>query len=496
MSGTAAAENQKKHRERLPRWWNTLAFRIALLVNATVIGVLVSSETVDFMREQRTLKSQESAKLREEARVLSVAQRRLPTSGAYQSFLDDYCRQMSLTASPGHHIVVLQEDGEVFLRAHARATPELEKRMISAMGMDAEAREFRYRGQTYLLATARSDGGREVVVAQSLEPMLNTIGNRAINHLIGVGGLTLLIFAVTGAGLWWWIRRPLRQLVDVVAQVGRGKFDTRARGSGSAEVRYLANGVNDMAESLGRADEARRNEMHRARRIQQQLLPPAEIRIPGFSIASAFVPATSVAGDLFDCVELPDGSVIVLVIDVSGHGVPAALYTALLRTVMRYETRHEIQLDLLLARANRQLHEVSGVGDFATCFVTRITPDSPCVEFTKAGHDEAILLRGDGSIELLDCDGLPLGILADSAFEMASATFESGDRLILYTDGLHELFSPTGVQFGKQRLQRLVRETRACLPAEQVRHIIEATHEFQGSSNFDDDVTLICVQRD
>lgn len=480
---------------RVPRWWNTLAFRMALLINATVIIVLGVAEAIDFTTERASLLSKERAKLEEEANVLAVARRRLDRRDEYQRFLDDFCRQMSAVASPGHHILALDLDGSVFLRAHARGSPELEAQMITSLRTGAPATELIHQGTEYLVASAKTDQGRLIVVAQSLEPMLRSIQSRAIARLAGVGVLALLIFFVTGVGLWFWVRRPLRQLVHVVGQVGQARFEARAQAMGSAEVRFLAGGINAMVRSLGRVERERRAEMERARMIQQRLLPSGGTKLRDLSVSSVFLPTTSVAGDLFDLVEFADGSVMVFVIDVAGHGVPGALYTALLRTVLRYEMNDTTEPDEVLSKTNRQLHAVSDGGDFATCFVARLEPRQDRIRFAKAGHDPAILLHPDGAVELLETQGLPLGVSLNDDYRSGTAPFKTGDRLILYTDGLHEVFDPRGIPFGRERLIRLAAETRHCPPGKQVDSMIEAARAFQRSQAFSDDVTLVCVER-
>ncbi|MBK8269356.1 MAG: HAMP domain-containing protein [Planctomycetes bacterium] len=310
MTGADLANNPADMPSRPPRFWNTLAFRIAMLINTTAILVLGSAEFIDFRHERRALLSQEYEKLKEEANVLGVARLRFGNPDDFQPFLDDFCTQMSSAASPGHHILVLDPSGTVPLRAHARADPYLEAEMIAAVRGPNPSAEFKHGNAVYLVATAATRGGRSIVVAQSLDPMLRLLRSRVIGRLFGVGALTLLIFVATGVGLWFWIRRPLRQLVAVVDEVGRGRFQTRADGMGSAEVQFLARGINAMAQSLGRVENTRRAEMERARKIQQRLLPPRETRLHGLSLFSAFLPTTSVAGDLFDFVELPDGAVL------------------------------------------------------------------------------------------------------------------------------------------------------------------------------------------
>ncbi|MCK6456724.1 MAG: SpoIIE family protein phosphatase [Phycisphaerae bacterium] len=469
---------------------------MALLINATVVVVFGAAEAIDFTRERASLLSQQLEKLKEEANVLAVARRRLDRRDEYQRFLDDFCRQMSAVASPGHHILALDPDGSVFLRAHARGNPKLEAQMIAAVRTAAPATELIHQGAVYLVASAKTDQGRPIVVAQSLEPMLRLIQSRAIARLAGVGVLALLIFLVTGVGLWFWVRRPLRQLVHVVDQVGQGRFQARAPAMGSAEVRFLAGGINAMASSLGMVERERRAEMERARMIQQRLLPSRETRFQGLSVFSAFVPTTSVAGDLFDLVEFADGSVMLFVIDVAGHGVPAALYTALLRTVLRYEMNGTTEPHEVLSKTNRQLHAVSDGCDFATCFVARFEPRQDRIQYAKAGHEPAILLHPDGAVDLLETSGLPLGVSLGADYRSGTVPIRTGDRLILYTDGLHEIFDPRGVPFGRERLIKLAAETRRCPAGEQVNGMIDAARAFQGSQAFSDDVTLVCVERD
>ncbi|MBK8270051.1 MAG: HAMP domain-containing protein [Planctomycetes bacterium] len=362
MTGADLGNDPADMPSRPPRFWNTLAFRIAMLINTTAILVLGSAEFIDFRHGagRYSHRNTRSSGGSERARRRPIA---LGNPDDFQPFLDDFCTQMSSAASPGHHILVLDPSGTVPLRAHARADPYLEAKMIAAVRGPNPSAEFKHGNAVYLVATAATRGGRSIVVAQSLDPMLRLLRSRAIGRLFGVGALTLLIFVATGVGLWLWIRRPLRQLVAVVDEVGRGRFQTRADGMGSAEIQFLARGINAMAQSLGRVENTRRAEMQRARKIQQRLLPPRETRLHGLSLFSAFLPTTSVAGDLFDFVELPDGAVLLVVIDVAGHGVPAALYTALLRTVLRYEMNSIAGLDDLLSRTNRQLQAVSDAGD-------------------------------------------------------------------------------------------------------------------------------------
>jgi sigma-B regulation protein RsbU (phosphoserine phosphatase) len=237
--------------------------------------------------------------------------------------------------------------------------------------------------------------------------------------------------------------------------------------------------------------------MCHAREIQRRLLPPEGLSIPGYTVAALFEPADSVGGDMYDVIALPDGRVLLAVLDVCGHGVPAALYAALLRTVLRREAVACTDLRSIVASMNEELTTVVGAsGEFATCLLVRLDPESGTTDYIGAGHEPAIVVRAGGSTDLLEGDGLPLGIPGQRNDRVQAAQLQPGDRLFVYTDGLHEVFDACGEPFGRERLAKLLVETNARRPAEQLRASVDRVCAFAAGQALPDDVTLVCAARE
>jgi sigma-B regulation protein RsbU (phosphoserine phosphatase) len=248
-----------------------------------------------------------------------------------------------------------------------------------------------------------------------------------------------------------------------------------------------------MAATLERVDRGRRSQMRRARNIQARLLPTNGRSAGGFMVVAAFQPADSVGGDFYDVFRLPDGSTLVTVLDVSGHGVAAALHTALLRTVLHYESRSNSDPAAIATAMNREFASVADSGEFATCLLVRLH-DNGDLEYVSAGHDPAAIVNRDGSVRLLSAGGLPLGVLPVEHYASESAKLGCDERLYMYTDGLYEISRPDGTLFGRDRFIELVAELvrgGSDAPETVVAHI----QPYARNDHFEDDVTLLCVKR-
>jgi sigma-B regulation protein RsbU (phosphoserine phosphatase) len=475
------------------RWYSALPFRLALILSVVVICVLGTFDAVSARYEWKELLQTEISRLREEARVLRVTRLHISATEGFQQFVDDFCRQMSSTASPGHHIVLFDAAGDALIRAHERADPGLEAKM--AANRHQEVARFVHRGARYVSVATESSGNETVTVAQSLAPIERIVRARSASRIVSIGVLASLIVGLTTIGLLVWVRNPLRHLVAGVAAIGDRQFDYRVRPSGSPELRYLAGGVNEMAKSLEAVERCRQAEMERAREIQQRLLPDNQFPAEHLEIAGVSLPADSVGGDLYDVIGLKDGSILLAVLDVSGHGVPAALYTALLRTILRHHADAVVDVSHIARAMNDELSIITGAGEFATCFLARIRGDSGEVDYVNAGHDPPVILRANGAVNLLAGAGLPLGVKAGTRYETLKSTLGPADRLLIFTDGLHEVFDARGRLMGRQRLARLLSKT-SWVPIEvQLGLVIQQVRSLQGNDEFADDVTLVAVRR-
>jgi len=486
-TGTAASAEPARL-----RWWNTLSFRVGLLVNLTVVVVLGASEALQYRRERRDHVRAVAERLSEESRVLVATRTYLRDAETYGRFLDDFCQQMGSAASPGHHIAIFDRAGQVVLRAHARANTALERAMATVTpGTDAR---FDHHGDRYIGVAIDAGGGERITVAQSLKPVEAFLARQRSATILSTSLLIVLIFAVTTIGLVVWLSAPLKRLVSGVAAIRRRCFETRVRGVGMSELGLLAQGVNNMAHSLEDVENRRRAEMSEARDIQRGLLPAHSDIIDGYELAATFLPAESVGGDLYDVVEGQDRSVILAVFDVSGHGVSAALCTALLSNVLRREINGRSNLTDVMGALNTAFADIGQSGYFATCVLVHLSPSGD-LQYVSAGHEPVAVVRRSGKFEALDVGGLPLGVERSTRFDAGTAHLDEGDRLYVYTDGLHEVFDDLGAIFGRQRLARTLADSAGLPVRDQLHAVIDEVRSFNHNVGFDDDVTLLCASR-
>ncbi len=232
-------------------------------------------------------------------------------------------------------------------------------------------------------------------------------------------------------------------------------------------------------------------ELNVARQIQMQLLPQSDPCGLDYEFAAFAQPSRQVGGDYFDYFERPDGQIGLVIADVSGKGVPAALLVSQLQAIFKSEVRTGKDLSAMMATVNQIVTESTSPEKFATLFYADWNPVTRQFNYVNAGHNYPIVVRENGTVEQLSIGGLVLGVIPTAAFERGSVQLAAGDLVLLYTDGLSELNNPEGEEYGEERLIRLLREN-AHLSAEAIKTKIirDATRFSLGELGFDD-LTLI-----
>jgi serine phosphatase RsbU (regulator of sigma subunit) len=178
--------------------------------------------------------------------------------------------------------------------------------------------------------------------------------------------------------------------------------------------------------------------------IQQKIIPSELPRIDGYDMAGINIPSKSVGGDYYDCIPLTDGRYMFVIADVSGKGIPAALLVSSLHAYLSAYLESTMSLVEIVARLNTAIHRASTDDKFITAFFAFLDPATGSVECVNAGHNTVYWRQGDGSVVELSKGGIPLGMLdLDLPYESEQFTFSSGDRLLLYTDGIPEAQNAT-----------------------------------------------------
>jgi serine phosphatase RsbU (regulator of sigma subunit) len=233
-------------------------------------------------------------------------------------------------------------------------------------------------------------------------------------------------------------------------------------------------------------------ELEIARKMQLSILPRAFTPLNGLHVNATMVPAKEIGGDFFDFFRLDEHRVALTVADVSGKGVPAALFMAVSRTLLRAVAQFEARPGACLARLNDLLAADNEQVMFVTLFYAVIDSRDGSIVYANAGHNPPYVLRADGSLEAIDpADGMALAIMEGNDYAEHRMTLAPGDALFMYTDGVTEAFDPQQQMFGEERLEPLLKQMHALPRREFPQRVIAAVNEFEAGGPQTDDITCL-----
>ena len=234
------------------------------------------------------------------------------------------------------------------------------------------------------------------------------------------------------------------------------------------------------------------NELSIASNIQQSILPREFPESPEFAVFGSMEPARNVGGDFFDVIRLDGGKLGLAIADVSDKGVPAALFMMSSRTLLKGTAISYLDPGRVLTEVNGLLHENNDEAMFITVLYAVLDPKSGKLTYANGGHNPPIILKADGSTELLPLTGgIALGVVDEFKFECEIATLAPGDSVVLYTDGVTEAIDSNDEEFGLERLQELCTGQVGKNPHEANVAILQGVKEFVGDTPQFDDITCL-----
>lgn len=236
-------------------------------------------------------------------------------------------------------------------------------------------------------------------------------------------------------------------------------------------------------------------ELMLAAEVQRNSLPEHRPTVPGYDFCDHYDPAEKVGGDFFDYIPLPDGRIAVVIGDVVGHGVPAALVMSKILAETRFLAASLQDPAAVIDVLNGMTCRSTRLGRFITMLMLVLDPTHHRVTLASAGHLPPLLRRADRTIELPGRDGYgpPLGAAKDAEFHAHSFELGPGELLFLHTDGITEAENPASDSFGDQRLADLV--SQASGPADSVAQVVEQLDTFVAGKDHQDDVCVVCFGR-
>ncbi|MBY0504167.1 MAG: SpoIIE family protein phosphatase [Bryobacteraceae bacterium] len=339
-------------------------------------------------------------------------------------------------------------------------------------------------------------------------------GDLATGILQGIGGLFLiveLIALIIGISLTRSITTAVHDLYDGTERVMEGDFAHRIRAVGRDQIASLSQSFNRMTENLERllkvAKEKERMEaeLEIASEVQQLLYPRSAPHLDSLTMRALCHPARTVSGDFYDYQMLAPGKLALLLGDVAGKGISAALLMATIQSSFRALVREGIdrskeQADYhwstarIVSRLNEQVYAMSAPAKYATLFFAIYDEASGELEYTNAGHLPPILIRGSQT-EHLGVDGTVVGAFPNVPFGASRLQLHRDDVLVAFTDGVSEPENEYEEMFGEERLVDLVRQQMHRGDQEMMQIVVDAVQKWTGTPEMQDDLTLLIVRK-
>jgi len=236
-------------------------------------------------------------------------------------------------------------------------------------------------------------------------------------------------------------------------------------------------------------------ELELATEIQQRFQPSAPPTVDGYQFQGISFSCYEIGGDYYDFVPRHDGKMLIALGDVSGKGTAAALLMSSLHAAIHAQVSAKTELGPAISSVNHYLAENTPANRFVTLFATELNPETGHLRYINAGHNPPLIGRADGTVLQLSSGGFPLGIIAGAEFEIGEITLESGDVLVIYSDGVSEANNLAGEEFGMDRLINVVKSNLKASASGLRDKVESALSSFTQTAPANDDITLVIVKR-
>lgn len=464
-----------------------LRVRFLALTIAVVLAGGALATWIDYRREYATDLQDLLDGMQDDAEGLRLARLRIADASEYQGFVESFNRHMNEHLSPGHGIVLIDAKGHA--SGHAPEDLETLADVLRQQATSEGVVRFERRDVAWVRVEDPADGF--ICVTQFTDPVDRAVAAEVRNRELTAFGISAALVVIIYFGLGRWVLRPLDALAATARAWARRDFSVRAKVKGPNEIRTLERAFNSMAAELERLRHEETADLDRARQVQRNLMPAVIPPIPGLSVVALFRPAQDVAGDLYDVLDLPGGRKAFALIDVSGHGIAAALLTGVVKMSLQRRLVEFSDPAQAVRAANDDLLKCSTTGSFVTACVGVYDPAGRTWAWCAAGHPGGILLH-EGRTTALATTGALLGVMADGEWKSEKLTLGEGDRVFLYTDGVTEAGRGDSGS-GLERVLGILRDHRDATIEGMLRAVADNAL-IQCADSACDDITLLGIE--
>jgi serine phosphatase RsbU (regulator of sigma subunit) len=468
-----------------------LGTQVSIAVNGVMALAVAGFLAFDYAREMRQRLADKVVALDEEALIIQQGIARLPGHArkASQEFIDDVCGRIAHADSPGHHIAVQVGDRILQSQAHDRDSAGIYDAIRAAAADPRRSGTFEGRD---IVVGLRRDQGVTVFVSEQSANVRRAIRRQVLVRSTGLVLFGVLLAAAINAVVRRLVSKPLGRLMRTIDAIGAGNLGVQAGALGSLELCRLSTAINSMSQTLAEVEKRRQLAMKKAACLQEGLMPRPEA-LAGVGLAALHRPAEDVAGDYYDVLSMADGSHLIAVADVTGHGVPAAMTAAILKMLLQQAAERDEDPGEMLSFINSRFMTVALPEDFATMFLARWNPHTGVIRYASAGHEPALLAAYAGGVTLLSSSGLPIGVQPTSRWDTLELRGQAGDVLLICTDGVAETTNASGQMLGRSRIEEALQAHRSAPPGELVGLLDGILCEYRGAGRATDDYTLVAL---
>jgi len=337
---------------------------------------------------------------------------------------------------------------------------------------------------------------RSIQIGYSKRSLKQQVFNAVMANITIIGAY-LLIGIVASYILGGAISRPIKVLEEAMKRVSAGDLNQRLDISSKDEIGTLAATFNYMTEGLREKEKIKR-EFLVAREVQFNLLPRKVLDNEHLDIATYFEPATEVGGDYYDFVEMDDGSIILVVGDVSGHGMSAGLMMAITKSCLHTLSNFETDVATMMTSMNSILHNLSEQRSMVTMFLSKLDLQNLRLDYANAGHPFTYVVRpnsnGENKIFSLEAISYPLAVKKKLEFQGQSFNLQTGDYLVFYSDGIIEALDDNENVFGFDRIENILKNEQFDDSKSLLETLITEVRIHIGTAEQFDDITAVVVR--